>query len=109
MYNISSEDYTFCEALSEDHYAVRIKTGKFENVIFTFGKIQVVEKEDKAFVNFTYKIESNEHEHLNKDSEFGDYIGEILHHILEDSLNDAIAKHSNDNTKESTDERGVHS
>lgn len=112
MYNTSTDentiteaDYTFCEpplSMDADYYGIRLKTGPWANVIFSFGKVQIVEEGDTASINFDYKIESGPPD-LSKDPDFGDYAGKILHHVIEESLKRQIENDSklpNDGTTE---------
>jgi uncharacterized protein (DUF927 family) len=94
MYNITDKDYTLVEQETgelSDFYGIRLKTGKWKNVVFVFGKVSIKEDtvEDTATISFTYNIQDpNEYdvEALEKDEEFNDYLGSILQYIVTQSL-----------------------
>ena len=88
---ITSEDYTFMENPMSENWAVRIKTGTWADVVYTYGKIGIVESanKDHATLQFQYKIlEAGDFEEnvLQCDTEFNNHVGDILSHILQDSL-----------------------
>lgn len=88
---MTSDDYTFMENAMSENWAVRIKTGEWSDVIFAYGKIGIVESADKesATLQFNYKILDAgdfEEDVLQCSTEFNNHVGDILSHILEDSL-----------------------
>lgn len=102
-YNISNTDYTLVEnpggELAE-FYGVRIKTGKYADVIVVYGAVSVVENEEKtnAKLSFNYNIQDpadHDYEFLQKDEDFNNYLGALLQHIIMDSLENKEAKIGN--------------
>ena len=93
-YNITNKDYTLVEQEAgelSDFYGIRIKTGKWKDVVFVFGKVSIKEDtvKDMAKLSFTYNIQDpNEHDidTLQKDPDFNDYLGALLQHIVTESL-----------------------
>lgn len=105
---ITEADYTFCEPpLGHDSevYGVRLKTGKYENTIFTFGSIKIVEMPDgSAKLHFNYKVEEGKAD-IEDDPAFGDYISRVLHHIIETSVQEQNESGlSNDSTEKPNNE-----
>jgi hypothetical protein len=104
-------DYVFVEHSTANFYSIKIKSGKFEGVIYTYGKVSFAEDKsnDNLKVSFDFRIEDvNESRHtlsfLENDDEFKNYIGDILSSILEQEFH--IGKidepeSDNDNTEES--------
>tara|TARA_R110002153_G_scaffold89582_3_gene219215 strand:+ start:3197 stop:3520 length:324 start_codon:yes stop_codon:yes gene_type:complete len=78
------------EKEGEQFYALRITEGEYENVIFTIGKVQVVENEDEieATLKYDFKIDkvpdSYNIEELNNNINFKDMVGDILVDIFEE-------------------------
>ena len=74
-----------------EHWAVRLKTGEWKDVVYVYGKIGLREHPDKdgATLQFNYKIlDAGDHEEddLTKDADFNNYIGDVLSHIMTDTL-----------------------
>jgi hypothetical protein len=102
-YNISSisdKDYTLVENDAgelADFYGIRLKTGKWKNVVFVYGKVSV--REDKnagsATLSFNYTIQDPvdyDIEKLEKDPDFNNYLGALLQHIISDNLENKEAQ-----------------
>ena len=88
---MTSDDYTFMENHMSENWAVRIKTGAWADVVYTYGKIGIVESASKeeATLQFNYKIlEAGDFEEtvLQCDVDFNNHVGDILSHILQESL-----------------------
>jgi len=90
MYNVTHDDYSFTERTGQEQWVVRLKTGEWADTYYTYGKISISESEDneEATLHFNYTIleSDNDKEKLATDAGFNNYIGAVLHHILEDSL-----------------------
>tara|TARA_Y100001937_G_scaffold128784_1_gene207977 strand:- start:5069 stop:5413 length:345 start_codon:yes stop_codon:yes gene_type:complete len=102
-YNISNTDYTLVEnpggELAE-FYGVRIKTGKYADVIVVYGAVSVKENKDKtnAKLSFNYNIQDpadHDYEFLQKDEDFNNYLGALLQHIIMDTLENKEARIGN--------------
>jgi hypothetical protein len=87
---IEHVDYKFVEKATSDFYSVKLLTGKFAGVIYTYGLVKLQEnlESDSLTVQFDYKIEDTPLHcqpamgDLNTNVEFKDYIGDMLGHIL---------------------------
>ena len=95
-------DYDLIDSDDSTKTGVGIKTGKFEGVLYHYGKAKIQEEEGFAKMTFSYTIISSpkipEHE-LMEDKEFHDFIGEILTDILM-SQAEANEKARNDDSQE---------
>lgn len=88
---VSHADYQLVESNNVEFYGVKLLTGKWKNVTYIYGKVQIKESKelDIATLSFTYNIQESaeyEEEDLINDIDFRNYIGGILQHIIEDSL-----------------------
>jgi hypothetical protein len=88
---MTSEDYVFMENPMSENWAVRIKTGTWADVVYTYGKISIRESvsKEEATLKFDYKIlEAGDFEEnvLQYDTDFNNHIGDVLSHILQDSI-----------------------
>lgn len=91
MMKVTSDTYSFVENdFSDDSWHVKINEGDYKDIVYKYGKIQVKELDDEATLSFQYKIvdlpENIIEEDLQLDTEFMNTLGQILTHIIEDSL-----------------------
>lgn len=98
---ISSSSYAFVENdFSDDSWHVKINEGTYKDIVYKYGKIQIKEGGDEATLGFQYSIvDLPEHfdvEDLNCNVDFMDTLGDILSHIIEDSLETGKFKLGND-------------
>jgi len=92
--NISIEDYKFVESNEVEFYGIKLLTGKWKDVLYIYGKVKITEQPelDLATLGFTYNIQESgewEPDDLINDPEFKDYLGAVLQHILENSLEES--------------------
>jgi len=80
----------FVERPTSDFYSLRIIDGPYRDVIYTYGKVQVVEdkENDTARLKFDFKLDEVP-EHINKenleiDGTFKNFMGDILVELLEE-------------------------
>ena len=83
-----------------EFYGVRIKTGKYADVIVVYGAVSVKENKDKtnAKLSFNYNIQDpadHDYEFLQKDEDFNNYLGALLQHIIMDTLENKEARIGN--------------
>lgn len=109
---VTSDTYSFVENdFSDDNWHIKINEGVYKDIVYKYGKIQVKEKEGEATLSFQYKIvDLPEHlveDDLNCSVEFMDALGDILTHIIEDSLETGKFKLGN-NDKSTDSESTVH-
>ena len=100
--NEDDPDATVCVGLTQPPY---------EGVVIQYGNMDIVEDEenDEARLSFTYKVVETPIDESLFDDAFNDYLGAILHHIVEDAVTRANetgeqiigTKDSNDDTTES--------
>jgi hypothetical protein len=83
---------------------IMIRTGEYANVEFNFGEIHIDENESEGTCNmqFTYDILSN-HKQLEGNEDFENVLGQIMHDVLEQSLNAAEEKYKNEFREKNTE------
>lgn len=109
---ITSKTYSFVENdFSDDAWHVKINEGVYKDIVYKYGKIQIKENGDEATLGFQYKLidlpEHLDEDELNCSVEFMDTLGDILSHIIEDSLETGHFKLGN-NDKPTDSEPTVH-
>ncbi len=85
---IEGTDYRFVEKETSDFYSVQLLSGKWEGLVYTYGKVEIKEDPDKDFatLKFSYKIEEcPDGMTIVEDEEFNNYLGEVLANIIEES------------------------
>lgn len=85
-------DYNFVVRNTSGFYSIKLSTGKYSGVIYTYGGVSISENSsnDSATLSFDYKIEDTSESsfsasELNETDDFKNYIGDILVKILSDS------------------------
>ena len=92
----------------EDFYALRVTEGEYENVIFTIGKVQIVENEDQTecTLKYDFKIdkvpEPYNIKELNDNIDFKNTVGDILVNLLEESSKLNAEKSKETDTEQSS-------
>jgi hypothetical protein len=82
-------DYVFVEKPSSEFYSVKLLTGIWKNVIYTYGTVSITEDEQNDFarLQFRFKIEecpdNINDDDLMKNESFMNHIGNILACVLE--------------------------
>ena len=108
---ITSADYQLVESNDIEFYGVKLLTGKWKDVLYIYGKVSIKESPelDIATLAFTYDIQESgqfEEDELIGDINFRNYIGGILQHIMEESLEEGevigTIGHNNTNTNTRT-------
>jgi len=108
---ITSTDYQLVESNDIEFYGVKLLTGKWKDVLYIYGKVSIKESPelDIATLAFTYDIQESgqfEEDELIGDINFRNYIGGILQHIMEESLEEGevigTIGHNNTNTNTRT-------
>ena len=80
-----------------EHSCIKLTEGKFKDVIYHYGRVAFAPESEKQPdgklpMKFDYTIDSNPRNLLLLDnSEFIDYIGDILLELLEEKLEDGTA------------------
>ena len=98
---ITNKTYSFVEsATSGEEWHVKINEGDYKDVVYRYGKIQIAELDDEANLKFQYMIvdlpEHLDEDELKSDVQFMTHLGDILTHIIEDSLDTGHFKLGND-------------
>ena len=110
---ITNNSYTFVEHQGDDVWYVTLKEGPYKGVIYRYGAIEVKEDGDHANLKFNFQIAKipteldMDVEDLNNDYEFCTHLGDVLTHIIEDSLETGKFKLGN-NDKPTDSESTVH-
>ena len=75
---VSSSDYQLVESNDVEFYGVKLLTGKWKNVVYIYGKVQIKESPelDIATLSFTYNIQDSA----------GYEDDDLINDIIEDSL-----------------------
>lgn len=86
------KDYVFVENdLHTDQYSIKLLSGRWAGVIYTYGRTRLTEdkENDVLKISFVYKIErcpdGMNSQSLDEDSDFKNYIGDLLNHLLSQS------------------------
>ena len=119
---VNKDWYSFVERPSSLLYAVKIKKGKYEGVVITYGKVSLKEDNGLLRLNFQYKIEESPKHNIKKLERLDDFrnlLGDILSHIIESSINSGeakigekadkmtlLAKHATESTADNPSETG---
>ena len=94
------------EREGEQFYALRITEGEYENVIFTIGKVQLIENEEKTEckLKYDFKIDKVPEQYsikeLDDSIDFKNTIGDILAYLLEESSKLNAEKPKETNTEQ---------
>lgn len=87
---VEGVDYTFINPASDPH-SVHIKLigGDYDDTIFKYGKVQIEEKDDNAYLLFGYDVIESSYmkpKKLEKNEDFKNYIGDLLVGIMAGNL-----------------------
>lgn len=86
---MSCEQYEIVEKHDTDFYSFKITSGYYKDVIYTYGKVKLVENvdQDTVTLKFTYRVEETPVNHtvasLDQDIQFKNNIGAILSDYIE--------------------------
>ena len=83
-----SKPYEYDDSMSigmDENLPIRITEGKYEGLLYCYGKINFAEENKNLRCNFTYDIIENPNE-INEDQELVDFLGEIVIDVLEDEM-----------------------
>ena len=105
---ITQNDYKFIESNEENWYAVELLSGKWKGVRYIYGQVSIKEAPElnTATLAFTYNVVDSkgfEEDDLLNDINFKNYLGGVLQHAIEDSLdNGAYIGNNKSNTDTDT-------
>ena len=88
---ITKNDYKFIESNEEDWYAVELLTGKWKGIRYIYGTVSIKESVELGYatLSFSYNVVDSkgyEEDDLLNDINFKNYLGGVLQHAIEDSL-----------------------
>ena len=75
---METPNYTYMENPKSDLTGFRITDGVYKDVVYTYGKVQPVEENDKLRLKFEYNIVENPSGVDTEDKNFINVIGDIL-------------------------------
>ena len=83
--------YTFAQKEGEEHSCIKLTEGKFKDVIYHYGKVQLAKEEEelpdgRLPMRFDYTVIENDIEADTDSQEFIDHIGDILVVLLEEQM-----------------------
>lgn len=76
------------ELLDEDHDGsrfIRLTSREYSGIIYTYGRVRLLEEDDQLRVQFEYEIHENPVGVL-EEAKFRNHIGDILIDLLEENL-----------------------
>ena len=103
LYNITDDDFKIVENAASEFYSIKLLTGKWKDVIFTYGAVSVKEDKanDTATLSFNWQLNDSaecEPDDLTNNEEFQNYLGALLQYIITDSLQTKDAQIGTANT-----------
>jgi|TARA_B100001093_G_scaffold282306_1_gene269699 hypothetical protein len=75
---METPNYTYMENPKSDLTGFRITDGVYKDVVYTYGKVQPVEENDKLRLKFEYNVVENPSGVDTEDKNFINVIGDIL-------------------------------
>ena len=87
-----TESYSFVSRKEDKWASLLIKSGKYEGIIYQYGRVSVAEEENedgKMPLSFDYNVvdvNGHEKEELDSSTEFKNTLGDILVEILDEQL-----------------------
>jgi len=94
--------YSYVEHPRFEQAGFRIADGKYENVIYTYGKVKPVEENDKLRLKFEYNVHENPNDVDTDSDEFINMIGDILTMEIDKEKNDNSREDRENGSQEST-------
>ena len=94
--------YSYVEHPRFEQAGFRIADGKYENVIYTYGKVKPIEEDDKLRLKFEYNVHENPNDVDTDSDEFINMIGDILTMEIDKEKNDNSREDRENGSQEST-------
>lgn len=82
--HLAKPPFVVVENRNTGHDAIKLTSGPYSGIIYSYGKVSFDEQVDGYKLNFEYEVHENDIEY-NK-PEFENYIGELLQFIMMDEL-----------------------
>lgn len=79
------EGVDYCYVFSEEdkkNVHIRLLSGKFQGVVYKYGKVGIKEENDHAYLQFNYDVIESPVEGIEDDLEFKNTIGDLLTNLL---------------------------
>ena len=99
-------DWQLVEKADADLYAIKLLSGKYSDIIYTYGKVETPTEENEdgtMTLKFDWKLEykpESMEEDLANSNEFKNYIGDILRDIIIDGYEHTTREYTDDNYQE---------
>ena len=80
--------YEYDENLSigiDENLPIKITEGKYEGLVYKYGKISFIEEGEHVRCNFNYDIIENPN-NITEDQELINFLGDIVVHVLEEEI-----------------------
>jgi hypothetical protein len=81
-----NKDYQLIETEGDEHFQIKLLSGKFSDTIYKYGKVSFHEEKNQLRISFNYEIVESPLDMVSKDlkvnSEFKKHISDILNDIL---------------------------
>ena len=90
--------YSYMENSKSDLTGFLIQEGKFEGVMYTYGKVTPIEENDKLRLKFEYNVHENPNECNTDNDDFINIIGDILAIEVEKDTDGNSGKNRENNT-----------
>ena len=87
--NQTNKKYIFAQKDGEDFSCIKLAEGKYKDIIYKYDKVKFASEANtngEIPLKFTYDIFLNPNKVEVKDTEFKNYIGDILLELVEDQL-----------------------
>ena len=82
--HLAKPPFVVVENRNTGHDALKLTSGPYRGIIFSYGKVSFDEQGDTCKLNFEYEVHEN---HMEYDqTEFETYIGDLLQFIIMDQL-----------------------
>tara|TARA_B110001454_G_scaffold87321_1_gene83748 strand:+ start:13121 stop:13450 length:330 start_codon:yes stop_codon:yes gene_type:complete len=87
--NQTNKRYIFAQREGDDFSCIKLAEGKYKDIIYKYDKVKFAPEanaNDEIPLKFTYDIFLNPNKVEIEDTEFKNYIGDILVELVEDQL-----------------------
>ena len=81
--------YVFVQRDIDDFSCIKLTSGKFSDIIYTYGKVKFADKENSEGqlpLQFTYDVQKNPNNKNTESEEFRNVIGDILIEVMEEQI-----------------------
>ena len=90
--------YSYMENRKSDLTGFLIQEGKFEGVMYTYGKVTPIEENDKLRLKFEYNVHENPNKCNTESGDFINILGDILALEVEKDTDGNSGKNREDNS-----------